>query len=104
MARARVADLQPHIDEAARGFADQLLRLGDPFARDELQRRQAGGLLEHPRKMEGAQFHQRRQRFDRNLLGEVLAQMIFHLAKLPDRQAAAEIGFLLALAVYFSAM
>jgi NAD(P)-dependent dehydrogenase (short-subunit alcohol dehydrogenase family) len=53
MAGACVADFEPNLDEAARGFADELLGADDPLARDELQRRHPGCLLEDTREMEG---------------------------------------------------
>ena len=38
MAGTRVADFERNLDEAAGGFADELLSAGDPLARDKLQR------------------------------------------------------------------
>ena len=38
VAWTHVADFQRDLDEAARGFADELLRAADPLARHELQR------------------------------------------------------------------
>src|SRR5260370_19045506 len=53
MARVRVADFQRDLNEAARGFADELLRVQHARAGHELMRRHARGLLEHSGKVEG---------------------------------------------------
>jgi hypothetical protein len=44
MARARIAHIERNLNQAARRFADELLRTGDTFARDETQRRHPGRL------------------------------------------------------------
>jgi hypothetical protein len=54
MARARVADFERDFDEAAGGFADQLLSLQHALSDHELQRRHPRGLLEHAGEMESA--------------------------------------------------
>ena len=54
VARVLVADVEADLDQAAPGFADELLGARDPFARDELQRGHAGGLLEDTREVKGA--------------------------------------------------
>src|SRR5688500_3199855 len=54
VARVLVANVEADLDQAAFGFADELLGAGDPFAGDELQRRHAGGLLEDTREVKGA--------------------------------------------------
>src|SRR3954454_19362363 len=51
VARVLVANVEADLDQAALGFADELLGVCDPFARDELQRGHAGGLLEDAREM-----------------------------------------------------
>src|SRR5689334_17766989 len=58
MAWAGVANVEAHIDKAARGFTNQLLGARDSLSRDELQRSHAGRLLEHMGKVRGTQFHQ----------------------------------------------
>src|SRR5206468_8928770 len=67
MARARIADIQRDLNQAARGFPDELLCVRDPFARHELQWRHTGGLLEHMKEMEWAEFHEFSQLFDCDL-------------------------------------
>src|SRR5271165_3474866 len=57
MARARVAYVERDLDQAARRFADELLRTGDAFARNETQRRHAGRLLEDTREVEGTELN-----------------------------------------------
>src|SRR4051812_40393420 len=47
MARACVANFECDIDEAARSFANHLLRTRDALPRHELERRHSGRLLEH---------------------------------------------------------
>ena len=54
MARARVADFERDFDEAAGGFADQLLSLQHALSDHELQRRHPRGLLEHAGEMGSA--------------------------------------------------
>lgn len=51
MTRTCVTDVQPNLYETARGFADELLRTGDPLPNNKLHRRHAGGLLEHAREV-----------------------------------------------------
>jgi hypothetical protein len=46
---ARVADFKRKLDEAAGGFADELLCAGDPLSGHELQRRHSRCLLKHTR-------------------------------------------------------
>jgi hypothetical protein len=58
MAWTSVADFERDFDEAAGGFADQLLSLQHPLSGHELQRRYPRGLLEHAREMERAQLRQ----------------------------------------------
>src|SRR6516165_8268802 len=91
MAWACVSDFERYLDEAARGFADQLLCAGDPFSLHKLQRRHPRCLFEHTGKVEGAQLHQVGQRLDRNVLSETFAHIVIHLSKLPNRQTAAEV-------------
>ena len=57
MARTRVAHLERDLDQAARRFADELLRTGDSFAGNETQRRHAGRLLEDAREVEGTELN-----------------------------------------------
>jgi hypothetical protein len=52
-ARTGVAHFECDLDETARCFPDQFLRLQHALSGYELQRRDPGGLLEHAREMEG---------------------------------------------------
>lgn len=51
---AGVADFERDLDQAAFGFAHHVLGAGDALAGDELQRGEAGRLLEDAREMERA--------------------------------------------------
>jgi hypothetical protein len=57
MARARVAHIECDLDQAPRCFADELLGVGDAFARNEAQWRHAGRLLEDPREVERTELN-----------------------------------------------
>ena len=89
MARTGVADFERDFDEAARCFADQLLRLQHALSGHELQRRYPRGLLEHAREMERAQLCQLSQRLDGDAFCEVHTHIVLDLAEPCDRQAAA---------------
>ena len=53
-ARTSVTDFERDLDQAALTFPHHLLRAGDAFAGDELQRGKSGRLLEDAREMERA--------------------------------------------------
>ena len=89
MARVCITDLQGDLDQAARRLTDHLLGAGDSLARDELQRRHPGCLLEHAREMKRAEFHQLGQCFDGYLVGELLADVVGDFTKLANRQPTA---------------
>ena len=93
MARARVAHVKRDLNQAARRFADELLRMGDAFARNETQRRHASRLLEDTREVEGTELNELGQHFDRDLLGEMFRDEIPHLLKLADRQSPTDLWF-----------
>lgn len=81
MARARVADFERDLYEAAGGFADQLLCADDTLSRHELQRRHPRCVLEHTGKVEATECHQLGQRLDGNAFCEVRTDIVFDLAE-----------------------
>ena len=85
MARTSVADFERDLDQAPRGFADELLCADDTLSRDELQRRHPSCPLEHTGKVEGTEFHQLSQRLDGNAFREVRTHIVFDLAQPCDR-------------------
>jgi hypothetical protein len=85
MARAGVANFECNLDEASRGFTDELLCAGNPFSLHKLQWGHSGCLLKHTAKVEGAQFHQLGRCLDGDILSEALAHIILHFAELPNR-------------------
>src|SRR6266496_4438401 len=80
MAGTRVPNVEGDLDEAARGFANELLCARDPLPRHELERRHPRALLKHARKMERAEFDDLGQFIDGNLLGELVAHIVLHFA------------------------
>ena len=75
MARARVPDFEPNLDNAARRFADELLGAANTLPDDKLQRGHARRLFEHTEEVKRTEFHERSQRLDGDVLREVLAHV-----------------------------
>jgi hypothetical protein len=89
MARAGVTHFEPHIDEAARSFANQLLRARDALTCDELKWSRASRLLEDMGKVRGTQFDKFSESFNRDFPGKVFGDVILDLPELTDGKSAA---------------
>ena len=85
------AQIDPDLRHRHRGIGQQRLGLLDAQAAHVAVRRQAEGLLERPHEMKGAQPHDVGQRGQRNVVREVLLDVLRNLLLLPAGEPASNV-------------